>query len=73
MITTKREWSIFRELVTVLEEDIKALGPCDHSVNLCICGLVSLRQQAQWVLDKHKAWSWLDRTTAIPKRKETTR
>lgn len=29
------------EAVKVEKEDLKAMGVCDHPVNMCVCGLVS--------------------------------
>lgn len=54
MITTRSEWSTFLALVSQLEDTIKAVGECDHGVNICCCGEKRLLEEAYAVIVKHK-------------------
>lgn len=73
MITTKREYQLFVALVQQLDESIKAIGGCDHPVNICICDLISLRAQSEAIVQKHKNTHWFDKSFpfTLPKKKGT--
>lgn len=30
-----------KDALLIIKEDIKEIGPCDHSANICVCGLIS--------------------------------
>lgn len=34
--------ALLREALPVIEADIDEMGPCEHDVNVCVCGLKSL-------------------------------
>lgn len=45
------------ETVQALDEDIKDLGPCDHSVGLCICSMRHASERAHAAIKAYEAIS----------------
>ena len=39
---SKEHAALLREALTVIEDDIRDVGPCEHDVNICVCGLKHL-------------------------------
>lgn len=48
----KQGFQILKELLEEVKLEIKEIGPCDHSVGICICELYNLVNKAdQYIID----------------------
>lgn len=56
MITSHKEWEVFYELVRALDDTLKAIGGCDHSVNICQCEYEILREKAREIAQSRKGF-----------------
>jgi hypothetical protein len=42
--------AILKECLEIIDMDIKEVGPCEHSVNICVCGLESTAERIRSIL-----------------------
>jgi hypothetical protein len=68
LLASREEVARLRELlgevVPILKDDIEAVGPCEHDVNICVCGLKSILASIAEALSaspspaKTCRWTW---------------
>lgn len=44
--------ALLADILPVLKEDVENCGPCDHAVNICVCGIVDLCDRIKAALDQ---------------------
>lgn len=47
-----RMYAALEIALETIRQDIKDIGPCDHSVGMCICGLICLAEEIEDILKK---------------------